>query len=572
MKIPESQKVGFGSKKKCLSKTFLCSRKKTLLALSLCAAYLPQSNAYEFSPGLGMEGSFNASLGYSVMRRVEGIDTKDLHPNHDDGNRNFDKGIVSSVVKASYELSINRDTDSGSFGLFNRGMAFYDFKIRNASNDNESPNTLNGNPIFGGSLTDLNDFTDDTQDQVGTDLRVLDLFVYYTSSHKQYPMSVRLGQQVINWGENAFIQTGISNAINPADVSQANIPGTEVKEILLPVESLYGSVELTDSISLEAYYQTEWKPTIAPPVGTFLSTNDYIAENGGESIILPGGATYRRGKDINADDNGQWGIALRWFSEALGETDFGFYYLNYHSKLPSLSLAGSPFGPGGAQPAVGPGAYHITYFDDIKLYGISFNTVLWNTAFSGEVAYHEGTPLQTIQVNGAAIGQAASLGGDPLYLFTPEDLVVAQLTLNRSLNNDAFVGELADNVGLIVEFGAVHAPDFEDGEIFKSSGLRDQTAWGYKARVEFTYYDALGRKFPAISGTDLVATVIFNHDVEGSSAIVAGSFEDNAKSAGLGLRAEWQNTIEAEIRYNAFFGDSELADRDNVSLSFKYRF
>lgn len=572
MKSPEPQYAGFSSKGKCSSNPLFCSRNKAALALSLCAVYMPQSNAYDFSPGYGVDGSFNASLGYSAMRRVEGIDTDGLHPNHDDGDRNFDKGIVSSIAKASYELSLQKDTENGSVGLFHRGLAFYDFKIRDSHNDNASPNTLNGNPIFGGSLTDLNDFTEDTQDQVGSDFRVLDLFVYYNSTSDEHPVSVRLGQQLVNWGENAFIQTGISNAINPADVSQANIPGTEVKEILLPVESLYGSVELTPALSLEGYYQTEWKPTIAPPVGTYLSTNDYIAENGGESIILPGGATYRRGGDIDVDDDGQWGLALRWFAESLGETDFGFYYLNYHSKLPSLSLAGSPFGPGGAQPAVGPGTYHVTYFEDVKLYGVSFNTVLWDTAFSGEVAYHDGAPLQTIQVNGAAIGQAASMGGDPLYLFTPEDLVVAQLTLNRSLNNDAFIGDLADNVGLIVEFGVVHSPELEDGEIFKSSDLRDQTAWGYKARMEFTYYDAFGRYISALSGTDLVATVVFNHDVEGHSAIVAGSFEDNAKSAGFGLRAQWQNTLETEIRYNAFFGDSDLSDRDNVSLSFKYRY
>ncbi len=43
--------------------------------------------------------------------------------------------------------------------------------------------------------------------------------------------------------------------------------------------------------------------------------------------------------DRDADDSGQWGIALRWYSEAFGSTEFGFYYQNYHSRLPLAQVA-----------------------------------------------------------------------------------------------------------------------------------------------------------------------------------------------------------------------------------------
>ncbi len=76
----------------------------------------------------------------------------------------------------------------------------------------------------------------------------------------------------------------------------------------------------------------------------------------------------------------------------------------------------------------------------------------------------------------------------------------------------------------------------------------------------------------ALSGTDLRVQLLFNQDVDGNSVIPAGSFTDNAKSAGIGFTASWQNTLDVDLRYNAFFGDGDLTDRDNVSVGIKYRF
>ena len=34
---------------------------------------------------------------------------------------------------------------------------------------------------------------------------------------------------------------------------------------------------------------------------------------------------------------GQWGITFRYLAESLNNTEFGFYYMNYHSRLPVVS-------------------------------------------------------------------------------------------------------------------------------------------------------------------------------------------------------------------------------------------
>lgn len=44
-----------------------------------------------------------------------------------------------------------------------------------------------------------------------------------------------------------------------------------------------------------------------------------------------------RDEDREAKDSGQWGVAARWYSEDLNNTEFGLYFMNYHSRLPFAS-------------------------------------------------------------------------------------------------------------------------------------------------------------------------------------------------------------------------------------------
>ena len=46
---------------------------------------------------------------------------------------------------------------------------------------------------------------------------------------------MKVGNQVLSWGESLLIQNGI-NVINPLDISAFNRPGVEIKEGQLPVE------------------------------------------------------------------------------------------------------------------------------------------------------------------------------------------------------------------------------------------------------------------------------------------------------------------------------------------------
>jgi hypothetical protein len=106
---------------------------------------------------------------------------------------------------------------------------------------------------------------------------------------------VRLGKQVVSWGESTFILNGI-NSINPIDVSAFRRPGAEIKEGLIPVNMFYVSQSLTDNLSAEAFYQLEWDQTVLDNCGTFFSSTDVVADGCDDNLrvlskrsSLPGG-------------------------------------------------------------------------------------------------------------------------------------------------------------------------------------------------------------------------------------------------------------------------------------------
>ena len=41
--------------------------------------------------------------------------------------------------------------------------------------------------------------------------------------------------------------------------------------------------------------------------------------------------------DEKPSDDGQYGLAMRVVVPQLNETEFGFYFINYHSRLPIIS-------------------------------------------------------------------------------------------------------------------------------------------------------------------------------------------------------------------------------------------
>jgi hypothetical protein len=109
--------------------------------------------------------------------------------------------------------------------------------------------------------------SDKSEDLVVSYTRLLDAFVYAKFDLGKMGAELRLGRQVVSWGESTFIQNGI-NVINHFDVSALRVPGSELKEGFLPQEMVNFSLQFNDNWSAQAIYITDWNETVPEPAGS----------------------------------------------------------------------------------------------------------------------------------------------------------------------------------------------------------------------------------------------------------------------------------------------------------------
>lgn len=352
--------------------------------------------------------------------------------NKNDANNNYDTGLASLVYKITPELDLSWQ---GKYGMFLRGTAFYDQVIMGGGHDggvlNASAPYLPGNGFTRyATYSDYanngagDDFTRDAERYAGQRARLLDAYVWGNFDMFERPLNVRLGQQVINWGEALFMQNGVNTA-NYFDLNALRLPGSEIKEALLPLQSLYFSYGLTFNSTLEAFYQFDWNNSEDAPVGTYFSTHDAFPGKGADNVIIDGrvvalGAnapglesafaaytaslgpgyqyeatqvTVDRIRDKEASDSGQFGLAYRYFAENLNGTEFALYYTRTHAKTPIVGARLNNINVGGSGNPVGIAStidsteYQMAYVDDQDMFGASFNTSIGNMSLAGEIAY-----------------------------------------------------------------------------------------------------------------------------------------------------------------------------------------
>ncbi len=575
-------------------------------------------NAVEVSLG-EWSGSWDTTLSYGVSSRVQGRDSRIIGVanggdaygvNADDGNLNYDKGIVSNALKVTSEMELSR----GMLGAFVRASALYDIENKDGTR----------------SKTPL---SKEAQDLVGSRVDLLDAYVWGQFDVGDSPAEIRLGNQLLSWGESTYIQNSI-NTINPVDVSKIRVPGAELREALLPVPMLSGSISPSENTSLEAFYQLRWEKTEADPTGSYFSGNDFagagsdrvmlgwgrVPDTAEPGVIFPGEASdsvVSRGRDREAKDDGQYGLAFRLYVPALNDTEFGFYYINYHSRLP---LIGARTGTEAAAMKADPNGlsyiqtseYFISYPEDIKLYGISFNTSLGSSgiALQGEFSYRQDVPLQIDDVEilfgalgaqyaanpssltAAALANYGQLGLVPFETDIPgyirRDMTQAQVTATKLFGPNFG----ADAIVLLAEAGVNSVVGMPDKDVLRLNGpgtflsgnealssahystfesesrFADETSWGYRVMTRMLFENAL-------AGASLAPRVVLQHDVSGISPGPAGNFIEGRKAMTVGVSANYQYVYTADISYTMYTGAGRynlINDRDFIAANIKYSF
>jgi len=528
--------------------------------------------------------------------------------NNDDGNLNFDKGDFTSLaVRGINELSLEK----GNVSFFGRLNYFYDY----INHDKTLART---------QLSDKAKF------RAGLRLNVLDLYVSGKFDAGSVPMSVRFGNQVLNWGESTFLQNGI-NVINPADVTKLRSAGSELREGLLPVPMIQTTASLSDNFSVEAFYQFDWKRTEIEPAGTFFSTTD-IGSPGARYVYLgfglptgprdnpmtnagfPVGSVVERSPDHNARDTGQFGFAARYLLEALNDTELGAYFVRYNSRLPLVSartgtLAGLVGGNYG-----GSANYYREYPNGIKMAGGSLSTALGDSgiALQGEYAYHWDQPIQVedVELLFAALSPLDTLLGFPAAIqpvfrrnqlgpqgfnqdipgYRRKAYSTAQFTVTEAIPTLGPVDQLI----LLAEVGGMWVHNMEDKSVLRyegpntvtnanpfytaiarqpateaMTGFADPFSWGYRLAVRGEINNAMG------TSIQLLPTIAFNHDVNGTSPTPISNYVEHKKALSLGVGANYLNKWLVNVGYTTNWGGGKynvLRDRDFVQLTVSYAY
>ncbi|WP_370280012.1 DUF1302 domain-containing protein [Pontibacterium sp.] len=568
----------------------------------ICTAILSTPvQAIEFSIG-EIEGSFDSQLSIGASWRVEdanpalispgnGGTNPNNGPNNDDGNLNFAEGeTYSKIFKGIHDLELRYQ----NYGAFVRGKYWYDFELE----DEKRPHGHSANGFASNEPLSDDGFNDFAQ---FSGAEILDAFVYGEFELGEMPLDLRLGRQVVSWGESTFIRGGI-NVINPVDVAAFRRPGAEIKEGLLPVNMAYANLGLTENLNIEGFYQLEFEQTVLDGCGTLYALNDFASEGCNQINIsqladataLAGGYTVARNADgvREADDDGQFGVALRYLSEELNDTEFGFYFINYHNRLPSLAgvKAGAgnpvPFVPGdpfGANPT-----YFSTYVEDIQLYGLSAASNVGEWAVSGEISHRKDVP---ININGPTFVQAMLTGGalpsnpvsstvaaagagDVINAYRLYDMSQIQATGIRTFSN--VLG--SSNLTFIAEAGWTHVHGLHESipheragtygtGVASDDGFITSNSWGYRLRAKADYNDVF-------ASINLRPGIAFAHDVKGFGPQASGGFQEGRKALGLSLTADYLNRYSANLSYTRFFGgDFNITeDKDFISASFSVSF
>jgi hypothetical protein len=469
------------------------------------------ASAVDFgNPTQGIGGSLDTTMTYGSTWRVQSPDNAIICTsnggdarscNYDDGTQNYDTGQVQNLFKFITELSLSYQD---RFGIFTRASGFYDTEA---------------------DETERTSLTADAKDKVEKSFDWLDAYAWANFDVGNMPAQVRVGRQVVNWGESTFYVTGMSS-LNHFDISKLRGAAVNLREGLRPQQQIYFTISPTDNLSVEAFYQYHWSDTKPEPAATLYSTNDFATE-GGKFVMLGFGAWGDLGTDFTPlggffdpdfqhvprqsgnkpDDDGQYGLALRYFFPGLlGGTEFGLYYANYHSRLPVLSgFTGTQAGFGNAG-GVGAASQATAL---ALASGLSFDAaVAAGTAQGISTATSLGGDITAAELN-----SWATVAGNT-YLQAGLDGVLALAT---DLGSDQF-GKTA---GYFSEFP-------EDIELYGLSWSTDIFGWSWQG--EYTYkvdtplqLDDVELLFKALSPLDnLRGTAGFCQAAGGTNPVAVG--------------------------------------------------
>ncbi len=478
---------------------------------------------------------------------------------NDQGNLNYARhDRFTTFLKGTHELLLNMPEE---FKFLGRVSWLRDFSSTHATG-------------FLSGLGSAQSFPDDARDELHHKVRLLDFWVSKAFSVGEERGRVRVGNQVVNWGESLFLPGGL-NQTNAVDLMRLSQPGTQLKEAVLPAPMINVASGLGKGVSLEAYLQRGWNGNYFPPLGSYWSTASI--GKGADAFGFPTPTT--------PGASGQYGVAMRYQPTATS-VNLGVYMINYHDKSPVLKTS-----------TTAASGFQYAYLEDRKIYGVSANFPVGNWAVGTELSYR---PRDAVALNGSAPGFSDS-SLTPIFgvqsclangnCYVEEGKYQLHLTGLLSLTPSDHGPLLkllgANTATLLAEAVMVRYPKLQSqyggvpvaaggwGWGFDTTARADATGAGAPAAVgsatsygynfDFSWvYDGT-----LIPGWQVIPEVYFFHALKGHTPNAMATFMEGAKSANFIVSfvknpATWQ----ASVNYAKFWGGDTVFDQPLRDRSF----
>ncbi|MBC2383892.1 hypothetical protein PsexTeo8_61100 (plasmid) [Pseudomonas extremaustralis] len=591
------------------------------VTVAINLVWMPSSHALMFGSAEGVSGSFDSTLSYGFASRLQSPDchivgndsggcntgtsnelggyynpgrgngyaNADInYSNSDDGNLNYNKhDVFSQVIKGTHELSLRFGDGWSALG---RVAWAKDFKM-----DNVRTTALEGQ----------------ARREATERFDLLDLWVAKSFDLGEMPAKVKVGNQVISWGSEIFVPGGI-NQINALSLPKYHTPGTQLKEVFIPAPMASFNIGLTDTVSVEGYYQFKWNAYALDPVGTYFSSADvagegrrpiYYSTSYFEGLVGPGscaglpkgrcgapnisglsdaelvaaGLAVPYGGERKASNSGQYGVALRWTAESIA-TDFGFFYQRYHDKLPFVGYSAER-DPNNLV----VDNYFINYGEDKNLFGLSASTMAGPVALAGEISYR---PKDSVAIDPTVAFGRAFTGSYNQYSvfdtgvskgFVEEKKWQVDVNAVYTFSANDPLGFIPSALGasdgfILAEAVATRYPGLDtSGKVpylLPDYSMPDKTSWGYVTEVGINYPNLFD------SGITVTPQLDFSHDVKGTSPN-SMPFVEGRKSLTTSLLFNYRDRWKGGLQWVQFWGGGDnnlMADRDFLSGNISYSF
>ena len=608
-----------------------CSLRRTPMALVIGLGLGVSGSALALNWQLGDVGvDLNTRASSGVEMRTENADPNNIgianggkaySNNVDDGELAFNH--AGDVVYATQKLTSALTLSYKEFGIFARGYYDYDPVLQ----DKTYFNIDNYGPGKEYPVSTFDEKQKDNRDHLGHPSAILDLYAYGSSEIFGHSLSLKVGKQVVNWGESTLVLNGLNSLVS-LDANKARLPGAEISEFTIPVPQLFASLNLSDSTSVEGFYQWKFLPTLPDAAGSFypipdqnfaglggnagdisfgrapdnsLPGTDCSATGGNNAVTpttcVPYGGDIPRGIDRLPRGGGQFGGAFRFTVPWLHDMDAALYAANYHERLPVFSTISAASGNVSAASA----NYFAEYPEDVHMFGFSFNTTLpWGLAFQGEYSYKPNQPFQLSSVESelATLGApsqiapvaGATLGNQYVRGWRRKEISQLDFGFTKVLGGSNWFKY--DQLILIAEVAGDRVHDLEnpsalayegpttwqpntagESQLFnvpqQQGGYPTANSWGYKLLAKSSYNNVL------LGGLTLEPALRFDHDVSGITPLPLGNFVQNSRAVTPSIGWRYLSNLTGEVGYTAFFGGGQsnlLRDRDFVNAYVRYSF